>query len=299
MRSTLKNIIAGQLGSLPGVSRLFYRYYVYRVPLDEKGLRGLIQKRGHSIDLRLGSGEGIPRSLIKNLEFLFREVRRRNMLVDEPLRWALELLAMAKCGLRPAPEAVAPPPRAGCGALPEETALAAVIRGRRSVRQWSSEPVNADEIIAAIDVAKWAPSSCNRQVWQALLIERADDVTFLRDYFAGAFYAQAPLLVLVLAKTALYGPSERHFAYLDGAAFIQNLLLVLHAKGYGACWLGFTGWNSLGGVLVAEEKVRVFYEYFNLTRDQVPVSLVAVGRPASTPKAPPRQGIDNIVLRRR
>jgi nitroreductase len=268
--------------------------------MDDKTLRGLIQKRGHSLDLYFGSGNAVPAHLVKDLEFLFREVRRRKITLDEPLRWALELLAMARYGLRPATEG--PPqtagPADGVKGTAEETALTSVVRTRRSVRKWTSEPVYIDEILGAIDLAKWAPSSCNRQLWQTLLIVRKEDVQFISRYFDGTFYLQAPLLILVLMNTGLYGDSEAHFAYLDGGAFIQNLLLLLHAKGYGACWLGFTGWNNMGRIFAAPERYEAFYEHFGLRKDQVPISMVAVGRPLTAPKAPPRQGLDSIVIRR-
>jgi nitroreductase len=233
------------------------------------------------------------------MEFLVGEARHRHMPADEPIRWGLELLAMAKYGLRPAPEGSGLPPVAGRCVSAQEAVLAAVIRERRSVRKWTTEPVNMDDVVAAIDVARWAPSSCNRQLWQTILITQREDVEFVSGYFDGTFYRQAPLLILVLMNAGLYSDCEKHFAYLDGAAFIQNLLLVLHARGYGACWLGFTGWNSTGRVFAAPERYEAFYEHFGLRKDQVPISMVAVGRPLTAPKAPPRQGIDSIVLKRR
>ena len=93
-----------------------------------------------------------------------------------------------------------------------------------------------------------------------------------------------------------YGAGERHLAYLDAAAFIQNLLLMLHAKGYGACWLGFKGWDCMGNVHFPAEHRDAFYAHFGLATNLVPISVIAVGRPANVPQAPPRQGLDQIVL---
>jgi len=299
MPGNLKRMIRDWLGSWPLVNRVFYRFYRYRDGLDEKALRGLIQQRGHSLDLRLGSGSAVPPELIKDLEFLLREARRRNLRADDPMRWALGLLGMARYGLGPA-SAESAAPAGGGPAAPggPPMGLAEAIRNRRSVRKYTAEAVDAEDIVSAIDLAKWAPSSCNRQLWQAVLLQKKEDVEFISRYFSGTFHARAGLLILVVMNAGAYGDGEKHFAYLDGGAFIQNLLLVLHAKGYGACWLGFEGWDTAGRVFTTPEKRAALESRFGLSRDQVPVSLIAVGRPAAAPAAPPRQGIEQIVIRR-
>lgn len=61
----------------------------------------------------------------------------------------------------------------------------------------------------------------------------------------------------------------------DTAASVQNLLLVAHELGLGACWVG----------AFKEEKVR---EILNLPDNLIPVAIVPVGYPVLTPKAPER-----------
>jgi len=48
------------------------------------------------------------------------------------------------------------------------------IRGRRSVRHFSSEPVPRPDIEAMIEAARWAPSSTNFQPWRFLVVQRDD-----------------------------------------------------------------------------------------------------------------------------
>jgi nitroreductase len=146
-------------------------------------------------------------------------------------------------------------------------------------------------------MARWAPSSCNRQLWQTLVIQDPEEKDFLKHTFPNTFYAKAPVVIVVVMKTGNYGLDERHFVYLDGGAFIQNLLLALHAKGYGACWVGFRAWDASGNVYFPRERYEEFHERFKLEKDQVPISLIAVGRPAVAPVPPPRQGLEQILIR--
>lgn len=286
------------LGALPGVGSLFHRYWVYRGGLSEDALRAAARKVGHYIDLRLSTGEPVPAGKIRELEFLFRQVRRRGLVVDESVRWALEMYAAAKYGLRP--ETGGGESTGGEPAQGAETAgrgnLETAIMQRRSVRRWTEEPVDADEIRDVIDIARWAPSSCNRQPVNAMIVERSEDREFLGEYFANRFYRSAQILILIVVDQTPYGGKDRHFVYLDGGAFIQNLLLVLHGRGYGACWLGFKAWDNTGRVSVSDETYEAFYERFGLSKHHVPVSAIAVGRPAGVPKPPPRKPLDQIIL---
>jgi len=296
MLSGLKGKLRTLLASWPGVSRLFYKWHRYRGPMDEKAIRSHIQHVAHAVDLRLSTGQSVAPALVRELEFLFGEAGRKAIATDEPMRWALQQYVVARHGLRPEMKVPARADPAAAASAWAEDVLAQVIKQRRSVRRWTAEPVDPQDIRDAIEVARWAPCSCNRQLWQTLLIRRPEDVEFVSRYFAHKFFREAPLLILVMMNAEVYGPSERHFAYLDGAAFIQNLLLMLHAKGYGTCWVGFVSWDCSGHVTVAPELYEEFYRYFRLKKGVVPISMIAVGRPAMVPQAPPRQGLENIIV---
>jgi nitroreductase len=293
----VKKVAKWALTSAPLLSTLYYRYRLRKSPLDDKLLRGKMQHVAHGIDLRIGQGRKVPMADIRELRFLLATMGRRGMEADGPTAWAANLLAMAEHGLRPK-EAAPPRPPGAVSVAAEVPAvpLARAIMERRSVRNWTADPVDLEDLRRSIDVAKWAPSSCNRQLWQTLIVQDAAGKEFLARYFPNRFYLEAPVLVVVLMKTGLYGQGEKHFACLDGGAFIQNLLLVLHAKGYGACWIGFKGWDCAGNVFVDRGNYEKFYEHFGLDKELLPISMIAVGRPAAVPPAPPRQDIQNIVI---
>lgn len=295
MYRELKSIIKKCVTSLPLTRTLYLKKRVYTFDVDEKAIQGKIRLVGHRMDLYISKNEMVPYATIREFEFLINEIRKRQIPIDDTITWAFELFLIGKYKLqseynKALAKSVASP------SLNEDTFLAALM-SRRSVRKWTSEKIDINEIEKIIDVAKWAPSSCNRQIWQTLLINKQQDKEFLREYFSNIFWLEAPLLVIVLMNTKLYCNHQRHYSYLDGGAFIQNMLLTLHVRGYGACWIGFSRWDSLNNIYTNVKRYERFYEHFKLKKEQIPISMLAVGKPDVKPKAPSRQDITNIVIK--
>ena len=262
--------------------------------IGEKELRGKIQHLGHRIDMYIIRKSTVPKEVLRELSVMFKAIKKRGVSIDETLLWVLQLGLIGKYNLHLFCE------------MPEEKKakelkfdeFESAIAGRRSIRRWLDEDVSIDDILRIIEIAKWAPSSCNRQLWHAMPINKMDDKKYLLDYFPNNFWLKAPLLLLIIMDREGYGNTDKHFAYLDGGAFIQNLLLSLSNSGYGACWIGFKGWDTSGNLYIRKDLYNRFYKHFNLKESQVPISLIAIGKPYAVVKAPPRQSINNIVVSR-
>ncbi len=84
-----------------------------------------------------------------------------------------------------------------------------------------------------------------------------------------------------------YGEMMRLLAYPDllsiGAA-VQNLLLAVHEKGYGACWMNEPA-------VAAEEISKIL----GMPEDHKFVSLIPIGIPAYTPREKDLKGLDEIL----
>lgn len=59
--------------------------------------------------------------------------------------------------------------------------LAALIRSRRSVRQWIERPVPEEIILRALELATWAPNGGNRQAWHFCVVTRRDLIEGIAD----------------------------------------------------------------------------------------------------------------------
>lgn len=113
-----------------------------------------------------------------------------------------------------------------------------MIRGRRSIRKFTDESVNKEEIEAVLEAGRWAPSGKNNQPWKFLVLtegdERCSGLAECTKYSHIVEKAKA-LIVVFLDKERMYNEMKDH----QGAgACIQNMLLMIHAKGLGAVWLG-------------------------------------------------------------
>src|SRR5512133_1994392 len=190
--------------------------------------------------------------------------------------------------------------------------LLALLRARRSVRRFRTDPVTDDQLAALVEAARWAPSASNRQAWRLLLVTspariaamadavraevtrlraavRADAAEELGAYLENFLhFSGAPLVVAPIHRGGLdllqaasgpgAGPSGRDADALSSvAAAVENLLLCAHALGLGACWMA--------GPLVAAEALRPILE---VPPGWTLSALVPVGRPAEEPAAPPR-----------
>ncbi len=178
------------------------------------------------------------------------------------------------------------------------------IRGRRSVRQFTDEPVKPETIERILDAALWAPSAHNGQAWRFVVAGReareavAQAMTAAGDGLerrgqplpglkaTTRLVAGAPVLIaafhassdpIPLRETYTLGEVLSLSAQIQSvAAAIQNLLLAAHAEGLGGVWIGYTN-------LVAQDLREILRE------DGFPVATVALGHPLRMPPAPERK----------
>jgi F420 biosynthesis protein FbiB-like protein len=188
----------------------------------------------------------------------------------------------------------------------EET-LAYLIQTRRSIRRYRPDPIPRGTIHRLLEAAIWAPSAHNRQPWRFAVIAsaavkqrlalamgnrlRADrtrdgdapdaierDVQRSRERITGAPVVIAVCLSMVdmdRYPDERRASAERTMAVQSVAMAVQNLLLMAHASGLGACWMC--------APLFCPDTVR---EALSLPDDWEAQALITVGRPDG--ETPPR-----------
>ncbi len=171
------------------------------------------------------------------------------------------------------------------------------ISGRRSVREYTGEPVDAGVIRALIESATKAPSAVNEQPWAFTVVrdrqaldrvsagakahmlatlgddERADHFrSRLSNPDFHVFY-HAPLLIVISAV------SRGEWVVEDCALAAENLMLAAYAAGLGSCWIGFAQsyLNTPEGKMV-----------LGLPAEWVAVAPIILGHPKSPPAPVPR-----------
>jgi nitroreductase len=141
------------------------------------------------------------------------------------------------------------------------------LKNRRSIRTYTSQPVDAKTIENIIDCARLAPTAMNDQPWDFVVITSKEALGRIPKILGHAeFIANAAFCVLVLAR-------ETSCAEEDCCAATENLLIAAEAYGLGACWVA--GAKQAYAPVVAQA--------FGAPETHKLISIVSVGYPAETP----------------
>ncbi|MAG37171.1 MAG: hypothetical protein CL878_13135 [Dehalococcoidia bacterium] len=148
------------------------------------------------------------------------------------------------------------------------------IRTRRTIRSWVPDrPVPEGFIGELLEAALWAPSACNMQLWDFVVV--TDEAVRQQLEDAVPFAAQAPVLIFVCYSTRF---SEGSFAHIQGAsASIMNMLLQGHSLGLGGFWQA-----------TIHDRAKL-HAVLGLPDDVEVLATVLFGYPAEQPGAPARR----------
>lgn len=156
---------------------------------------------------------------------------------------------------------------------------------RRSVRQFTPEPVSREDLLEIIKAGTWAPSGMNNQPWRFVVVtDKAgkSGLAGLTKYGKIVQNASACIAVFV-DREAMYNDVKDHQAV---GACLQNMLLAAHGLGLGAVWLGEMLKNS--------DAVRKLFE---LSGKMELMAVVAIGHPTSHKRTSQRREVSEVLLK--
>ena len=140
---------------------------------------------------------------------------------------------------------------------------------RRTIRKFSSSPVEFDKVLKILEAGTQAPSAGNLQNWRFILVTDPGIKAQLPKYCLEQHYTNAPVVIIVCANVQ---PVEQHYGIRGSrlysvqniAACIQNMLLAATDLGLGSCWVG----------AFDEEKIQ---SMFAITHNARPQAILAFG----------------------
>ena len=144
-----------------------------------------------------------------------------------------------------------------------------VIKSRRSTRAFKSELPPKDQIMQIVEAAEWAPSGMGylalyrdlqcREVARYRAVAEADNRGPEYNFYG------APVNIIISYKR------DEHHALADGAAAMENLLLMATELGLGSCWI-----NQLRETCDVPE-VRALLTEYGVPEDHIVVCSAAIG----------------------
>jgi nitroreductase len=201
-----------------------------------------------------------------------------------------------------------------------------VIQDRRSIRDYSDEPVSEEDLKMILEAARQAPSGENAQPWRFIIVK--DPATRLRlgaiarggsgrrftaEYVTKQMHerfatmqdegkkkkifekltsgAVSAFLAEAPVNIVACGKKDVWDMPYDTSASIENMLLMVTALGLGACWV-------IAPCIDIRDEERL-KELLGVPEEFKVVSIIAVGHPTRYPKPRPRMEMHELVYAER
>lgn len=203
-------------------------------------------------------------------------------------------------------------------------AVMKVIQDRRSIRQYTDEPVSEEALEMILEAARQAPSGENAQPWRFIIVQDPETRKRMGAIAGGGsgrrFTAEFVTQKMQERFASLEDEAKRKAAFekltsgqvsaflteapvnivvcgrkdvwdlpYDTSAAIENMLLMVTALGLGACWV-------IAPCIDIRDEERL-KELLGVPEGLKIVSIVAVGHPARYPRPRPRIPLHELVYR--
>lgn len=144
------------------------------------------------------------------------------------------------------------------------------IFNRTSIRSYSDQKVEKDQIMTLLKAGMSAPSAVNKQPWEFIVIDDKDLMGKISDEFKNAgMVKKASCAIIVCGDMNLtLGGDVQEFWVQDCSAATENILLAAHSLGLGAVWCG---------VYPNPERVEALKNLLSLPDNIVPLNIIPIG----------------------
>lgn len=155
-----------------------------------------------------------------------------------------------------------------------------LLHRRRSIRKYTSQPVDRQEVEAMLGAAMAAPSASNKQPWHFVVVQNRSMLDQLAEV-----HSYAKMLKEAALCIAVCGDTSTKFWEQDCSAATQNILLAATALELGSVWLG---------IHPNPERVKAVGALLDIAPEFVPLCLIAIGHPAEEKGPSNRYDADRI-----
>ena len=155
---------------------------------------------------------------------------------------------------------------------------------RYSVRAYKSDPVEDNKLREVLEAARLAPTACNLQPFQFIVIHTKGKEAELKRIYSPSWFAQAPLVICACSIPAesWIRRDGKNYCDVDATIAMDHLILAAANLGLGTCWVGAFHPDAAREIL-------------GLPDDVEPVAFTPLGYPADNLKSKNRKSLKELV----
>lgn len=160
------------------------------------------------------------------------------------------------------------------------------IKKRRSIRDFTDQPIESEHLAQILDAARWAPTVSNQQRWKFVVVTDPTVKELIRKVSPGIFAMPAVFVVICMEKDPQASTWDEWTYAADAVVAAQNMMLAAFELGIGSC----------PALSFAKEAVQ---EILDIPEESEPELIVTFGHFKKLPKAPARPPLNKIVFSER
>lgn len=114
-----------------------------------------------------------------------------------------------------------------------------VIKNRRSIRSYKSDPVPQEALQRIAEAVYFAPSACNMKPWKIKLVIDPDLRAKIAANYTQSWLAEAPAIAVIMGnnKQCWQRPEDDPIVQIDVGIAMEHLVLAATAEGLATCWI--------------------------------------------------------------
>jgi len=157
-------------------------------------------------------------------------------------------------------------------------------RKRYSVRAYKSDLVEDDKLQKVLEAARLAPTACNLQPFQFIVIHTKGKEAELRRIYSDSWFVQAPIVICAcgIPSQSWVRQDGKNYSDVDVTIAMDHLILAAANLGLGTCWIGAFNPDAAREVLKLPDNVE-------------PIAFTPLGYPADQPGYKGRKSIGELV----
>lgn len=159
---------------------------------------------------------------------------------------------------------------------------------RYSCRNYRPEPISRQVLAQVLEVARIAPSACNRQPWVFVVVDTPDLCMAVKACYDRPWVQSVPAFIIACGNhiEAWHRASDgKDHTDVDVSIAVQQICLAATSLGLGTCW-------------VCNFNVEKLRESLSIPEHIEPVAIIPIGYPVEGDTTPEkkRKSLDEIVV---